>query len=121
MNNVNVIYELWVKFFYGNEENYISWLKGINDKLNNYHFPSWIMDLINALPYIATFLSFIFVIYLFYLIILTFKCLINAINEDGITNETPETPAPNAINRSDEKVKTYYYFSKKPGRKKRRY
>ena len=118
MNNVNVIYELWVKFFYGNEENYISWLQGINDKLNNYHFPSWIMDLINALPYIATFLSFIFVIYLFYLIILLFKSLINAINGDNISQDTGE---PNNISRSEDKVKTYYYFSKKPGRKKRRY
>lgn len=118
MNNVNVIYELWVKFFYGTEENYIEWLNGINDKLSKYHYPSWILDLINALPYIATILSFIFVIYLFYLIILLFKSLINAINGDGISEDSP---ASNAINRSEDKVKTYYYFSKKPGRKKRRY
>ena len=116
MNNVNIIYELWVQFFYGTEENYLAWLADVKAKIENYNFPSWLMEIVNALPYIATLLSFVFVIYLFYLLILFFKGLINVVetpydDKDDFRREAPTT----------DKVKTYYYFKKKPGRKKRRY
>lgn len=116
MNNVNAIYFLWVQFFYGTEENYLSWLADVKAKMEAYNLPSWLMEIVNALPYIATFLSFVFVIYLFYLLILVFKGLINVVEspsdgEDDFKREAPTT----------DKVKTYYYFKKKPGRKKRRF
>ena len=117
MNNVNIIYELWVQFFYGTEENYIAWLTDVKEKMESYNLPSWLMEIVNALPYIATLLSFVFVVYLFYLLIVFFKGLINVIEdplpdkEDDFKREAPTT----------DKVKTYYYFKKKPGRKKRRF
>lgn len=117
MNNVNAIYLLWVQFFYGTEENYLAWLADVKAKMDSYNLPGWFMELVNALPYIATLLSFVFVIYLFYLLILFFKCLINVVGpapdeEDDFKRDTPTTT---------DKVKTYYYFKKKPGRKKRRF
>lgn len=116
MNNVNAIYLLWVQFFYGTEENYLAWLAAVKGKMEAYNLPAWLMEIVNALPYIATFLSFVFVVYLFYLLILVFKGLINVVEkpsyeEDDFKRETPTT----------DKVKTYYYFKKKPGRKKRRF
>ena len=118
MNNVNAIYELWVQFFYGKEENYLAWLADVKAKMDSYNLPSWLMEIVNALPYIATLLSFVFVIYLFYLIILVFKGLINVVEDpsqsdsDDFKRDAPTTA---------DKVKTYYYFKKKPGRKKRRF
>ena len=116
MNNVNVIYLLWVQFFYGTEENYLAWLADVKAKMESYNLPGWLMEIVNALPYIATLLSFVFVIYLFYLLILFFKGLINVVEnpseeEDDFKREATTT----------DKVKTYYYFKKKPGRKKRRF
>ena len=116
MNNVSAIYELWVQFFYGTEENYLAWLTDVKAKIEDYNLPGWFMEIVNALPYIATLLSFVFVIYLFYLLILLFKGLINVVekptdDEDDFKREAPTT----------DKVKTYYYFKKKPGRKKRRF
>ena len=116
MNNVNAIYLLWVQFFYGTEENYLAWLTDVKAKIETYNLPSWLMEIVNALPYIATLLSFVFVVYLFDLLIIFFKGLINVVEnpseeEDDFKRETPNT----------DKVKTYYYFKKKPGRKKRRF
>lgn len=116
MNNVNAIYILWVQFFYGTEENYLAWLADVKEKMEAYNLPSWLMEVVNGLPYIATFLSFVFVIYLFYLLILVFKGLINVVekpydDDDNFKREATTT----------DKVKTYYYFKKKPGRKKRRF
>ena len=116
MNNVNAIYELWVQFFYGTEENYLAWLADVKAKMEAYNLPAWLMEFVNALPYVATLLSFVFVIYLFYLLILFFKGLINVVenpsdDEDNFKREATTT----------DKVKTYYYFKKKPGRKKRRF
>ena len=114
MNNVNAIYELWVQFFYGTEENYLAWLADVKAKMEDYNLPSWLMEIVNALPYIATFLSFVFVIYLFYLLILVFKGLINVVENpyDDVDNFKREAT-------TTDKVKTYYYFKKKPGRKRR--
>ena len=117
MNNMNAIYELWVQFFYGTEENYLAWLADVKAKMESYNLPAWLMEFVNALPYIATLLSFVFVIYLFYLLILVFKGLINVVEDpsqsdrDDFKRDAPTT----------DKVKTYYYFKKKPGRKKRRF
>lgn len=116
MNNIEAIYRLWVTFFYGNEENYLAWLADVKAKMEAYNLPSWLMEIVNALPYLATLLSFVFVVYLFYLLILFFKGLINVVEnpsdaEDDFKREAPTT----------DKVKTYYYFKKKPGRKKRRF
>ena len=116
MNNVNAIYLLWVQFFYGTEENYLAWLADVKAKMEAYNLPSWLMEIVNALPYIATLLSFVFVIYLFYLLILFFKGLINVVEnpsdgEDDFKREAATT----------DKVKTYYFFKKKPGRKKRKF
>ena len=117
MNNMDTIYKLWVQFFYGKEEHYLAWLADVKAKMEAYNLPGWLMEIVNALPYIATLLSFVFVIYLFYLIILFFKGLINVVEkpsdeEDDFKRESPTTT---------DKVKTYYYFTKKPGRKKRRF
>ena len=117
MNNVNAIYLLWVQFFYGTEENYLAWLTDVKAKMESYNLPAWLMEFVNALPYVATLLSFVFVIYLFYLLIVFFKGLINVVEspsdeEDDFKREAPTT---------SDKVKTYYYFKKKPGRKKRRF
>lgn len=119
MNNVNAIYELWVQFFYGSEKNYLAWLADVKEKIENYNLPAWLMEIVNALPYIATFISFVFVIYLFYLLIVFFKGLINVVESPSYDTEdfkrdTRDTP-------TTDKVKTYYYFKKKPGRKKRRF
>lgn len=117
MNNMDTIYKLWVTFFYGNEQNYLTWLADIKAKIEAYNLPSWLLEIINALPYIATLLSFVFVIYIFYLLIIFFKNLINVV-------EDPSTDTEDYIKRdttTTDKVKTYYYFSKKPGRKKRRF
>lgn len=115
MNNIDTIYRLWVTFFYGTEDNYLSWLSDVKSKSENYNMPKWIMELVNALPYIATLFSFVFVIYLFYLLILFFKGLINVVenpyDDDDFKRDSSTT----------DKVKTYYYFKKKPGRKKRRF
>lgn len=116
MNNIDTIYKLWVTFFYGTEENYLAWLADVKAKMEAYNLPAWFMEIVNALPYIATFLSFVFVVYLFYLLILVFKGLIHVVEnpsyeEDDFKRETPTTT---------DKVKTYYYFKKKPGRKRRR-
>lgn len=118
MNNLETIYNLWVQFFYGTEENYLAWLADVKAKIENYNMPSWLMEIVNALPYLATLLSFVFVVYLFYLLILFFNGLINVVetpyddDKDDFKRDTPTTT---------DKVKTYYYFKKKPGRKKRRF
>ena len=117
MNNVNAIYLLWVQFFYGTEENYLAWLADVKAKIEAYNLPSWLMEIVNALPYIATFLSFVFVIYLFYLLILVFKGLINVVENPSYDTEDFKRDTPTTT----DKVKTYYYFKKKPGRKKRRF
>ena len=117
MDNMNAIYELWVQFFYGTEENYLSWLADVKAKIENYNLPAWLMEIVNALPYIATFLSFVFVIYLFYLLILVFKGLINVVEKPSYEEDDFKRDAPTTT----DKVKTYYYFKKKPGRKKRRF
>ena len=118
MNNVNAIYLLWVQFFYGTEENYLAWLADVKAKIEAYNLPAWLMELVNALPYIATLLSFVFVVYLFYLLILVFKGLIKVIeNPSYDDDEDFKREAPTTT----DKVKTYYYFKKKPGRKKRRF
>lgn len=116
MNNIDTIYNLWVHFFYESEENYLAWLADVKAKMEAYNLPGWLMEIVNALPYIATLLSFVFVVYLFYLLVLFFKGLINVVEtphdyEDDFKREESTT----------EKVKTYYYFKKKPGRKKRRF
>ena len=116
MNNVNAIYLLWIQFFYGTEENYLAWLADVKAKMEAYNLPSWLMEVVNGLPYIATLLSFVFVVYLFYLLVVFFKGLINVVegpysDYDDFKRDTPTT----------DKVKTYYYFKKKPGRKKRRF
>ena len=116
MNNVNAIYLLWVQFFYGTEENYLAWLESVSEKIKNYNLPSWLMEIVNALPYLATLLSFVFVVYLFYLLIVFFKGLINIVEDPLSSDEDFKREAP-----TTDKVKTYYYFKKKPGRKKRRY
>ena len=116
MNNMNAIYQLWVQFFYGNEENYLAWLADVKAKMGSYNLPSWLMEIVNALPYIATLLSFVFVIYLFYLLILLFKGLINVVENPSEEEDDFKRDAP-----TTDKVKTYYYFKKKPGRKKRRF
>lgn len=116
MNNMDTIYKLWITFFYGSEQNYLTWLADVKAKMEAYNLPGWLMEIVNALPYIATLLSFVFVIYIFYLLIIFFKNLINVVEdpssdtEDYIKRDTPT-----------DKVKTYYYFNKKPGRKKRRF
>ena len=117
MNNVNAIYLLWVQFFYGTEENYLAWLADVKSKIETYNLPGWLMEIVNALPYIATLLSFVFVVYFFYLLIVFFKGLINVVegtsdDDDDIKRDTPTTT---------DKIKTYYYFKKKPGRKHRRF
>ena len=117
MNNIDTIYRLWVNFFYGTEENYLAWLADVKSKIETYNLPDWLMEFVNALPYVATLLSFVFVVYLFYLLVLFFKGLINVVEnpsdeEDDFKREAPTTT---------DKVKTYYYFKKKPGRKKRRF
>lgn len=116
MNNIDTIYNLWVHFFYGSEENYLAWLADVKAKMEAYNLPGWLLEIVNAMPYIATFLSFVFVVYLFYLLVLFFKGLINVVEtpndyEDDFKREESTT----------EKVKTYFYFKKKPGRKKRRF
>lgn len=116
MNNVNIIYELWVQFFYGTEENYLSWLSDVKAKIENYNLPSWLMEIVNGLPYLATLLSFLFVVYLFYLLVVFFKGLINVVEGNQYEYDDFKRDEP-----TTEKVKTYYYFKKKPGRKKRRY
>lgn len=116
MNNVNAILELWIKLFFGSSENYSQWLSDANTFLADNHFPYWVMDIINALPYIMTILSFCFVFYFFYLLIKLFKELINVVDDDTDDDGT----ASNAGGTRQDRVKTYYYFSKKPGRKKKR-
>lgn len=116
MNNMDAIYKLWVTFFYGTEENYLAWLADVKAKMEAYNLPSWLMEIVNALPYIATLLSFVFVVYLFYLLILFFKGLINVVEQPPYNDDEFKRDAP-----TTDKVKTYYYFKKKPGRKKRRY
>lgn len=118
MNNVNAIYQLWIQFFYGTEENYLAWLADVKAKMESYNLPSWLMEIVNALPYLATLLSFVFVVYLFYLLILFFKGLINVVEDPSPDKEDDfkRDAAP-----TTDKVKTYYYFKKKPGRKKRRF
>lgn len=116
MNNIDTIYRLWVTFFYGTEENYLAWLADVKSKIETYNLPSWLMEIVNALPYLATLLSFVFVIYLFYLLILVFKGLINVVEKPSYDTDDFKRDAPTM-----DKVKTYYYFKKKPGRKKRRF
>lgn len=116
MNNVNAILELWIKLFYGSQSNYENWLAEANSFLESNHFPYWVMDVINALPYIMTILSFVFVFYFFYLLVRLFKGLINLVNDDDTDDDGTTS---NAGGTTRDKVKTYYYFSKKPGRKKK--
>jgi hypothetical protein len=117
MNNIDTIYKLWISFFYGNEENYLAWLADVKAKMEAYNLPAWLMEFVNALPYVATLLSFVFVIYLFYLLIIFFKGLINVLENPSDGEDDFKRAAPNTA----DKVKTYYYFKKKPGRKKRRF
>ena len=99
MNNMNVIYELWVQFFYGTEENYLAWLADVKAKMESYNLPAWLMEIVNALPYLATLLSFIFVIYLFYLLIVFFKGLINVVEKPSYDTEDFKRESPTTTDK----------------------